>query len=551
MKKLIITLMIAALTFYLYSCEKEVPTQMDSPQTEFHEPLLLENNPENPDVPEATVAIKPAPISKSVTTVTDDPVSTLEPESLSATLKEGESVTEHKVLTLPADITPPKADILFALDLTGSMGGELSNAKSNSINIMNALAGLIGDAQFGVVSHMDYNGYFSACGYSARFGGGSDYPYSLDQSITANITDVSNAISGLVLGSGYDGPESYTRVLYETYSDANIGWRAGSKKIVVFWMDNIPHDCDVYEPCSATNRTTGTSPGRDGIIGNADDLDFQTVLSDMSTNNVTLLALASGAFTYWDCWAQQTGAGGQGFQINSNGTIPGGTDIASAISDLVSEAVKEIDNLQLEVCTPGFEGWLVDGGATYEDIFLDEEKTFEFDIEIQAPEGTPDGEYCFQVCAVGDGVEYAYQDVCITVRNTIDVSVDVHPTSCPNPFNMNGKGTLPAAILGTADFDVTQIDASTVTIMGVPATRSNLEDVAAPYTGDELVDRNDCTTEGADGFMDMTFKFDMQAVAAALGGVADGDEVVVEINGQLLDGTDLVGHDVIWIKNKK
>jgi len=37
---------------------------------------------------------------------------------------------------------------------------------------------------------------------------------------------------------------------------------------------------------------------------------------------------------------------------------------------------------------------------------------------------------------------------------TIEVPVDIKPTSCPNPLNVKSRGVLPVAILGTADFDV-------------------------------------------------------------------------------------------------
>jgi hypothetical protein len=53
----------------------------------------------------------------------------------------------------------------------------------------------------------------------------------------------------------------------------------------------------------------------------------------------------------------------------------------------------------------------------------------------------------------------------------IEVPLDIHPTSCPNPINFMSRGVVPAAILGTDNFDVSQIDPSTVMLEGVSPIR--------------------------------------------------------------------------------
>lgn len=133
----------------------------------------------------------------------------------------------------------------------------------------------------------------------------------------------------------------------------------------------------------------------------------------------------------------------------------------------------------------------------------------------------------------------------------IKVAVDIHPQSCPNPLNVGSQGVLPAAILGTATFDVTQMDVATVRLEGVPPLRSALEDVATPFvpfTGKKK--DSDCTAEGPDGVLDLTLKFDTQAVVAALGPVTDGEVRVLKLTGTLLDGTSIVGEDVVVILEK-
>lgn len=142
----------------------------------------------------------------------------------------------------------------------------------------------------------------------------------------------------------------------------------------------------------------------------------------------------------------------------------------------------------------------------------------------------------------------------VVIIYEIEVPLDIKPQSCPNPLNVKSKGVLPAAILGTADFDVSQVDPATVQLEGVSPLRWAMEDVATPfepYTGKEGCDA--CTTEGPDDYMDLTLKFDKQAIVAALGDVSDGQCLVLHLTGNLKEefgGTAIVGEDVVWILKK-
>ena len=158
------------------------------------------------------------------------------------------------------------------------------------------------------------------------------------------------------------------------------------------------------------------------------------------------------------------------------------------------------------------------------------------------------------------------------INPTIPVAFDVKPTSCPNPLNTSkaaadevemDPGTvhnyvlptetdfadkrpiLPTAILGTADFDVTKIDPETIRLMGVPAKRWSLEDVATPV-GEEVPDCH-CITDGPDGLTDLTVKFDKDDLVAALGEVYDRDTIPVTVTGELHDGTPFTGTDCVII----
>ena len=136
----------------------------------------------------------------------------------------------------------------------------------------------------------------------------------------------------------------------------------------------------------------------------------------------------------------------------------------------------------------------------------------------------------------------------VTPIITVTVNLDIKPTSCPNPFNMGSKGVLPVAILGTEDFDVMTVDPSTILLEGVSPIRWAYEDVATPVGPD--ADTCDCTTLGADGYMDLTLKFDHQAIAAALGTVSDREIRRLTLTGMTIDGIPIEGMDCVIILKK-
>jgi len=129
--------------------------------------------------------------------------------------------------------------------------------------------------------------------------------------------------------------------------------------------------------------------------------------------------------------------------------------------------------------------------------------------------------------------------------DTLAVEFDIKPQSCPNPFNTRSQGVLPAAILGTEDFDVSMVDPVSLLLEGVPPLRWDLEDVSRPVDSREHV--CDCTEDTGDGFMDMTLKFDRQALVAAVGTVADRDTIILTLTGMTVDTTHIKGQDCVVI----
>ena len=120
------------------------------------------------------------------------------------------------------------------------------------------------------------------------------------------------------------------------------------------------------------------------------------------------------------------------------------------------------------------------------------------------------------------------------VEAAIPIKVDVKPESCPNPFRLTQKGTIPVALLGSETFDVSRIRPETVMLESdCPALRWDIEDVATPYDGgfSEPLDENECTENGADGYADLTLKFDSKCVASQQGVVTENDVRLWKITG--------------------
>lgn len=170
--------------------------------------------------------------------------------------------------------------------------------------------------------------------------------------------------------------------------------------------------------------------------------------------------------------------------------------------------------------------------------------TYPWYIRLMVSDGTSAG------FSAGDArlILYDFSDSVIS-EPTVQVSIDVKPGSCPNPLNVKDKGVLPVAVLGSEDFDVFKIDPVSIHLEGVAPIRSSYEDVATPASNE--MDDCDCTTEGQDGYLDLILKFDVQEIVAALGGVYDGDELILTLTGQTHGGTPIEGTDCVVIIAKE
>jgi hypothetical protein len=165
---------------------------------------------------------------------------------------------------------------------------------------------------------------------------------------------------------------------------------------------------------------------------------------------------------------------------------------------------------------------------------------------------------CFSLASMVSSCDQGEQPVQVPMAATysssqisagIEVTLDIKPGSCPNPINTRARGVLPVAIAGTADFDVSQIDVSTLKLEGVPPLRWAMRDVTAPYDG-ELQDCYSCAMADSDGYVDLALKFLNQDIVAAMDSVGENECRTLTLTGALLDGTSLTGMDIVKIIRK-
>ena len=117
---------------------------------------------------------------------------------------------------------------------------------------------------------------------------------------------------------------------------------------------------------------------------------------------------------------------------------------------------------------------------------------------------------------------------------------------------------LPVALLGRNDFDVTQVDVSSVVIRradgtggsvgpneGPPGPHSKFEDVATPFEGEAC----ECHDLGGDMIPDLLMHFQSELLTPALGlGQAPGGSMVeLTVTGMLLDGTPFFATDCVRV----
>ena len=123
-------------------------------------------------------------------------------------------------------------------------------------------------------------------------------------------------------------------------------------------------------------------------------------------------------------------------------------------------------------------------------------------------------------------------------------------------MNRKSHGVLPVAIVGSATFDVTQVDLATVRLAradgvgggvapheGPPGPHSVLDDVATPFGGEPC----DCSDTAGDGVVDWSLKFETDELVQVLqlDSLAGSTTVELVLSGRLRNGSEFAASDCV------
>lgn len=252
-------------------------------------------------------------------------------------LEECDGFTETVTVTIPKSSAVSKADVYFLADTTGSMGGIIAAVQAGAASILTALGSLGLDIAYGVGNYKDF----------------PNDPYAFDPqlAVTPVEASVQAAIAAWSASGGGDVPEGQFFALDRIAQppSGSIGWRAGSKRIIVWFGDAPAHD----PVCAAIS----------GLGFNITEL---SVTNKLVAEKISVIAISTTTGTanaldadpvplsgdYNAACGVPAGAAGQATRIAA---ATGGqhvvgidaTTIVTTIIDLIKAVIGSIDNVSL------------------------------------------------------------------------------------------------------------------------------------------------------------------------------------------------------------
>jgi hypothetical protein len=265
-------------------------------------------------------------------------------------------------VTKPLDFgtAVPALDVMFDMDTTGSMGGEIETLQSSLTGtVIPGIRDQVTNSQFGAASVRDFP--------VGSYGGSGDQPFQLLQAITSNASAVQSAVNGMSAGGGGDTPEGQMEALYQTATGAGlttpsptnipahtggiggVSFRAGAMPVIVSITDALFHGTGEARSCgSESSAYTGavgaaahtraqTKTALKNICARSVGIATSAVNNDACSGRIDLedFATATGARvppSAWDitlprpngCSATQccTGINGAGRAADDDGLCP-------------------------------------------------------------------------------------------------------------------------------------------------------------------------------------------------------------------------------------
>ena len=348
--------------------------------------------------PEMPVTERPA--------VTPAPSVTIDPPVNNLTLSE--CVTEEETVTVNVPAGVAKADVYLLADTTGSMGSIIGAVQAGIHTIVNdpAFSGL--DVAWGAGNYKDF-----------PIPASSPYAFQHQLAPTPGVADITTAVNAWSASDGSDTPEGQLFALQQVATDPGIGWRPGSKRILVWFGDAPGHDpvCSAISGVADITETTATAAlVAAGITAVA-----------ISTDTGVAGALDGDPgpgpdnFDYGVC----TIGGSPGQATRITGATPGGshttgvnaaTMIATLLS-LISSAVQGINHLELQR-TGAIAPFVASiAPPSYDSLAGDVDHSLPFEVTWKGVRACAETDQVFtgSLDVVADGVVVASKPVTITV----------------------------------------------------------------------------------------------------------------------------------------
>jgi Mg-chelatase subunit ChlD len=321
------------------------------------------------------------------------------PNPVTVTLAAGQSTTVNKTLHL--DALPGAADIIIAIDTTGSMGGAIAQAKAQATALCNDVKAAIPGARFAVMDFKDVPDRPATQGVLI-----------LTPVFVADCATVQAAINTMSASGGGDFPEAYNWVFNKSYTDPvlDASRNPAAVQFLVVLGDAPPHN----SPAPAVAPACGNQPPADAGITSTSEI------AGLNANDITLLMINYAS--QLSCYQQLASATG-GTAVNSGGNL------STEIINQINASASHIDTVNLVVSAGCQLGIGFSPAPPYGPFTAPVD--IHFVETITAP--TTPGPYSCTVTAIVDGTARAVQTINATVTAGPPAHITLTPATDTNP----------------------------------------------------------------------------------------------------------------------
>lgn len=242
-------------------------------------------------------------------------------------------------------------DVVFVVDTTGSMGGEIAQVQANLSSLVDQLTATTDSYRVAVVSYRDFP---ERTGYSL------DYPFRVDQTFTDDPGLIQAAIDSLTAQGGGDFPET---VFSGIQAAIGLSWRPGVTKIAIVIGDapalspepisnltasQIVANSIAVDPVQVIGVDVG-SLNSNGALGQIADGTGGSILIGTSGLTATILEILDGAVNQPFAWLGQAYSGkiGQPIQFDASGSYdPSGLPITLYEWDFDGDGIFDLETIE-------------------------------------------------------------------------------------------------------------------------------------------------------------------------------------------------------------